>query len=343
MASTRRHFLKVSAVTGAGLATGGAIAKATTRTPINVRAARPTSPAERGKQIQLYPPPPPPPPERWDPGDFIMSVDVVGQKMAFTFDDGPSPANTYSVLRSLANAKVKATFFLVGVNVRAYPQIARDIASEGHELGNHSIFHTPYRASSLASQIAGNNQIIQSETGVRPVANRAPGLARGSSILYTCAQENMYECHTHMATSDWLAPRWSASSLVSQFSSTQRNGAFAIYHDGGNRRPTPDALPSMISIAQSRGFQLITATQLVNAGSPVPGNQTYPAYGGLQIAGGDGQLQAGDELDLVDCCQFDARAALVERLEDPTVSAAERSRIVEQLAMFDDHARLDNS
>ncbi|MFT7502084.1 MAG: peptidoglycan/xylan/chitin deacetylase (PgdA/CDA1 family) [Gammaproteobacteria bacterium] len=343
MVASRRHFLKVSAVVGAGLATGGAIVKATTptSTPINVRAGRPTSPADRGEQIQIYPPPP----KHWDPGDFMMRVDVVGQKMAFTFDDGPSPANTYSVLRSLANANVKATFFLIGVNVRAYPQIARDIASEGHELGNHSIFHTPYRASSLASQIAGNNQIIQAETGVRPVANRAPGLTRGSSVLDTCVQENMYECHTHMATSDWVAPRWSASSLVSQFSSTQRTGAFAIYHDGGNRRPTPAAVPRMISIAQSRGYELMTATELVNAGSPVPGNQTYPAYGGLQIARGegDGHLRADDEFDLFNFCQFDARAALVERLEDPTVTAAERSRIVEQLAMFDDHAQLDNS
>jgi hypothetical protein len=148
-----------------------------------------------------------------------------------------------------------------------------------------------------------------------------------------------------MATSDWVAPRWSASSLVSQFSSTQRTGAFAIYHDGGNRRPTPAAVPRMISIAQSRGYELMTATELVNAGSPVPGNQTYPAYGGLQTARGegDGHLRADDELDLFNFCQFDARAALVERLEDPTVTAAERSRIVEQLAMFDDHAQLDNS
>ena len=43
--------------------------------------------------------------------------------MAFTFDDGPSPSNTYSVLRALALYNVKATFFLIGVNVRAYPKL----------------------------------------------------------------------------------------------------------------------------------------------------------------------------------------------------------------------------
>jgi hypothetical protein len=43
----------------------------------------------------------------------------------------------------------------------------------------------------------------------------------------------------------------------------------------------------------------------------------------------------------VDCCAYDARQSLIDRLDEPGVTAAERSRIVEQLAMFDDHVRLD--
>jgi peptidoglycan/xylan/chitin deacetylase (PgdA/CDA1 family) len=295
------------------------------------------APAQRGAQVQLIAPPPPR--QTWDPGDFVQNViGFAGQKMAFSFDDGPSPSNTYTVLQALAARNVKATFFLVGVNVLAYPQIARDIVSEGHELGNHSIYHSPYRASALADQIAGNQDIIQAATGVRPVVHRAPGLTRGSAILYTLQQKVMYEMHTHMSTSDYLSPRWSASSLINQFSRNLRNGSVPIYHDGGGRRPTRDAVASMLDIALARGYTCSTATELVNSGVPVPGIQGYPQYLGLELPADE---HSHDDGSMVDCCQFDPRAAFLERLDDPTVKAAERSRIVELLAMLDEQNPTD--
>lgn len=297
-----------------------------------------SAPADRvGPQIQLNPPPPPPPPVHWDPGDFVRGVQSTDRSMAFTFDDGPSPSNTYSVLRALALYNVKATFFLVGVNVRAYPQIARDIVSEGHELGNHNNYHTPYRSSSLASQIPGNNDIIQSETGVRPVAKRAPGLTKGSLILSVCRSQGMYEVHTRMSTSDYVSPRWSAWRLATHFSSNLVSGANPIYHDGGGRRPTRDAVASMVNIAASRGYRCETVTDLANSGVPLPGRSDY---GFLQLPSEDGADDGLFAEPLTgDCCRFDVRGGLLERLEEPGVSAAERSRIVEQLAMLNDHAR----
>ncbi|NND73987.1 MAG: polysaccharide deacetylase family protein [Ilumatobacter sp.] len=344
MTPSRRQFLKFSAGVGVGLVGGARFASAQEPPPDPVDPIDPIDPmpvmvradaldqATRGQQVQINPPPPPPPANRWSPGDFISNVVVENRHMAFTFDDGPSPSNTYTVLRALRDRGAKATFFLVGVNVRAWPQIARDIVSEGHELGNHSIYHTPYRASSLASQIRGNQSIIQQETGVVPVVHRAPGLTRGSSILFTCAQENLYECHTHMGTSDYVSPRWSSSRLISQFSSNLRNGSFPIYHDGGPSRPTRYAVGAMVDIALARGYGLHTATGLVNIGTPVPGRQSYPF-----LSRADAEHAGHD----VNCCPYDARAGLLERLENPTVKHAERSRIVEQLAMFDDHLKLE--
>ncbi|HEY2033733.1 MAG TPA: polysaccharide deacetylase family protein [Rhizomicrobium sp.] len=60
--------------------------------------------------------------------------------IALTFDDGPN-ANTPAVLDVLKAQNVKATFFIVGKMARAYPDILRRIAAEGHLLANHSATH----------------------------------------------------------------------------------------------------------------------------------------------------------------------------------------------------------
>ena len=58
-----------------------------------------------------------------------------------TFDDGPDPEWTPRVLDLLAEAQVRATFFVVGQSVRAAPVLVRRIAADGHEIGNHSYSH----------------------------------------------------------------------------------------------------------------------------------------------------------------------------------------------------------
>lgn len=294
---------------------------------------------------------PPEPPERWRPGDFITHVDVERRMMALTFDDGPSPHNTPSILATLASHGIKATFYLIGVNVRAYPDLARRIANEGHELGNHSVYHTPYSPAPLASQIGPNQNIIRDATGVTPITHRAPGLTRGSAILNACAQHGLYEVHTHMPSSDWLSPRRSASFLINEFRRSHRNGAFPLFHDGDARRPTTDAVDGIIRAGLGFGYQFVTATELVNSGTPRPGRPSYRSAGASSTAlatdptaetGVEGvavTTSAGDEV-YVDRCGYDARRQLIHVLENRNgLTRADRSRIVEVLADIDDMRR----
>jgi len=296
---------------------------------IDQQATGPFATAVQGQRTQITPPPPPPP-AAWRPGQFITHVDVEGRRMALTFVDGPSPYNTPSVLQTLARHGIKATFFLVGVNVQSFPALARRIVDEGHELGNHSVYHSPYRSAALASQIGPNQSIIQNATGITPIVNRAPGLTKGGAILSTCAQYGLYEAHTHMSTFDYLAPRHSASQLLSEYVRYHRNGAFALYHDGGNRRPTPAALPSIISYGLSVGYTFVTATELVNSGRAQPASGSYLSAESLD----DGE--AG-ESSYVDVCGYDAAGELAGMLErdDLSLTATDRSRIVGALADID--------
>ena len=68
-----------------------------------------------------------------------------GTGVALTFDDGPHPEGTPAVLDLLAASGAKATFFLVGEQVRAFPELAERIASEGHEVAVHGDRHRVVR------------------------------------------------------------------------------------------------------------------------------------------------------------------------------------------------------
>lgn len=67
--------------------------------------------------------------------------DCENEKIQFTFDDGPNPETTSKILRTLADKKIKAVFFLVGQNIERYRSLVSEIILEGHEIANHTYSH----------------------------------------------------------------------------------------------------------------------------------------------------------------------------------------------------------
>lgn len=72
---------------------------------------------------------------------LVWDIPVREKVLYLTFDDGPHPEATPFVLDELKKAGAKATFFCIGKNVQAYPQIYRRILLEGHRIGNHTQNH----------------------------------------------------------------------------------------------------------------------------------------------------------------------------------------------------------
>src|SRR5579871_1788464 len=73
-------------------------------------------------------------------GPSVYHGDRRRKAVALTFDDGPSES-TPALLEVLARANARATFFMCGRNVERLPEIAREVAAAGHEIGNHSDTH----------------------------------------------------------------------------------------------------------------------------------------------------------------------------------------------------------
>ncbi len=99
--------------------------------------------------------------------------------MYLTFDDGPSKENTEMILDILKERNIKATFFLVGENVRRYPEIAKRIVQEGHTIGIHCDCHdyeTLYASvDSYVEDFEKARRTVYEVTGVRTNLFRFPG------------------------------------------------------------------------------------------------------------------------------------------------------------------------
>lgn len=100
-----------------------------------------------------------------------------GKCVALTFDDGPSATLTPRLLDILEDEHAVATFFVVGQNVRAHPEIVRRAYEAGNEIGNHSWSHPNFfklSSESVASQISKTDAAIKAAIGIMPRLVRPP-------------------------------------------------------------------------------------------------------------------------------------------------------------------------
>jgi len=97
-------------------------------------------------------------------------------KILFTFDDGPNPETTPIILKKLNAYSIKAIFFCVGENIEKYPILAKQIISEGHLIGNHTISHQNINLFNKNPNfsIAKCSEIIEKTVGIKPKYFRPP-------------------------------------------------------------------------------------------------------------------------------------------------------------------------
>lgn len=117
---------------------------------------------------------------RIDSGIFIdAQCSIAPQEgILLTFDDGPDAEVTPRVLDVLDKHGHKAVFFVVGAKAARHPEIVREIAARGHQVGNHTYSHSPYAnflgSKHLRSEIEATDKAIAAATGVRPTLFRPP-------------------------------------------------------------------------------------------------------------------------------------------------------------------------
>jgi peptidoglycan/xylan/chitin deacetylase (PgdA/CDA1 family) len=184
--------------------------------------------------------------------------------IALTFDDGPWPKSTAQVLDILKKNNIPGTFFVVGQNVKNYPDLTRRIVAEGHSIANHTWHHWYHHmnAQAAAYEVANTTDIIFKTTGVKSGLFRPPGGIMTNGVV-SYARNNKYAIIMWSSDSiDYSRP--AVPKLVNNIFKSAKPGGIVLMHDGGgDRTHTVQALPEIISRFRKQGYKFVTVPELL--------------------------------------------------------------------------------
>ena len=147
---------------------------------------------------------------------FPSTLPLGAKELVLTFDDGPWPGTTSKVLDALKSECVRATFFLLGRNAAAHPQLARQALSEGHTVGHHSYSHPILSRMSLAKAeadidrgIAADEFALYGERRTKPATPffRFPGFAANETLLARMSERGLVVFGADVWAGDWVPMR----------------------------------------------------------------------------------------------------------------------------------------
>ena len=180
--------------------------------------------------------------------------------IALTIDDGPDPVYTPQVLRVLRQYRVTATFSMIGLNVAAYPNLARAVAEEGHHIANHTWTHSDLvrmPVHRVHTELTRASQAIHSATGVHPQLFRAPYGAWSATVIRQCERMRMVPLDWSVDPRDWARP--GVRSIVRNIMHNTQPGSIILEHDGGgNRSETVEALRIVLPRLLHQGYHFQT-------------------------------------------------------------------------------------
>ncbi|MEN9447339.1 MAG: Poly-beta,6-N-acetyl-D-glucosamine synthase [Bacteroidota bacterium] len=198
-----------------------------------------------------------------------------GHKIILTFDDGPSSEYTPKILDLLKKEKIKATFFVVGLEAEKNIGILKRIYKEGHEIGNHTFTHhnlalmSPNRAS---WELKTTRVLIEAATGHTTLLFRAPYNADSQPETYEEIKplaigknDNYITVGESIDPNDWATDN--ADTIVNRTIrlAEENKASIILLHDAGgeSRQATLDALPRIIKYFKDRGCQFSTVAELM--------------------------------------------------------------------------------
>lgn len=192
----------------------------------------------------------------------LFHGDLKKKEIALTFDDGPHPQYTPQLLAILAQAKVKATFFVIGEMADKYPELVLAEQRAGHSIGNHTYHHvnlTKILEPDVATEIKACGEALQRITGQPPRLFRPPGgdydtgVATASEALgYTIALWTD-------DPGDYASP--GAPVILQRTLKAAGNGGIILLHDGVQQ--TIDILPQLIATLKQQGYRFVTCDAML--------------------------------------------------------------------------------
>lgn len=189
----------------------------------------------------------------------LMEQSQAHPEVALTFDDGPSPKYTPLLLDGLKERNVRATFFLLGKNVKENQELVQRMQAEGHLLGNHTYNHVQLNKipeTTARQEILKTNNEIYEATGKYPEYMRPP---------YGAWKKNMELCIEMLPvfwdidTLDWKSQNVDA--ILKAAGEEPEDGSIILMHD--EYQTSVEAALLLIDRLKEKGYEFVTVDELI--------------------------------------------------------------------------------
>jgi peptidoglycan-N-acetylglucosamine deacetylase len=257
MSITRGEFLKSLRKSLPGMVLGSGAAAAAQQILSKVAAASAIPNAPEPPSVALKPQSPLP-----AKVEFIRSGPTQGNRVALTFDDGPTPGVTDRILDELKQRKLQATFFMIGQRIAAAPDLARRVLAEGHEVGNHTFTHpdlTKIPDRQADAEIQQTQDVMREIMNHRPLWFRPPYLAFRQNQAAMAESRGMRIAFCSVDSRDWAQP--GEAEIVQKISAEASAGAILLCHD--MHPQTANCTGQILDGLLERDFSFSTLTEFL--------------------------------------------------------------------------------
>lgn len=188
-----------------------------------------------------------------------LELESEPKKIALTYDDGPHPVYTKEMLEVLEENDVVATFFLLGQNIEGQEEVVKEIAKEGHLIGNHTFHHvqiTGMPAEQAYEEIDETSRLIEELTGKGTEYVRPPFGTWNTGLE---SDLNLIPVMWTIDTKDWTTENVDA--IVNHVVKNAGENDIILMHD--SYQSTVEATKRIIKLLKAEGFEFVTVDEVI--------------------------------------------------------------------------------
>jgi peptidoglycan/xylan/chitin deacetylase (PgdA/CDA1 family) len=197
---------------------------------------------------------------------YPQTLALADHEVVLTFDDGPAPGTTNRILDALAAECVRATFFLIGRNAKASPELVKREIALGHTVGHHSFSHPDQTLRNMPEAMAkadidkgfaADDLAAYGAAGARPRVPffRFPGFGDSPALNDWLKSRNIAVFGADFWASDWvmMTPRAELQLILSRLEQAKKG--IILFHD--SKASTAAIMPDFLRELKQRGYRIV--------------------------------------------------------------------------------------
>jgi peptidoglycan/xylan/chitin deacetylase (PgdA/CDA1 family) len=246
-----------------------------TPAPVVANAAAPVAPGQPAVAAAAVATPAQRPIQTPGPDDLLIREWPTGRKwVCLTFDDGPHPTYTPKFIDFLKSKNVKATFFLIGPEVKKSPDLARELHENGFELGNHTMTHPNFKLAKFTpdkifEELNDTSEIIKQYSGQKEVTLMRPPYGYAPKKVRDQTDKLGLKIITWSIDTDDWSNKTTADEMTSNIMKNLKDGSIILMHDRFEK--SLETTERVVDLIRAEGYTFVTVSELLGLSPWKPG------------------------------------------------------------------------